>query len=213
VSSISESAATVYLTIGLYSSSASTGIVECLIWGAQLEAGAFPTSYIPTSGQTKTRAADLASIPVSAFGYNQSAGSLVIQYAPIFPYSGPYIAQLDDNTVSNRIYFQMTGANPSNITVGSIGAVTNMALTLNDVFGDNQNVKIGVGIKQNNCALSVDGSSPVLDTSYVESSIAFTNLRIGYFPVGDSQQANGHIKSIQYFPRRLTNAQLQKLTS
>jgi hypothetical protein len=39
-------------------------------WGVQLEAGSFPTSYIPTSGSPATRNPDIASISTSAFGYN-----------------------------------------------------------------------------------------------------------------------------------------------
>ena len=49
------------------------------IWGAQAEAASFPTSYIPTSGGTATRAADVASISGTNFTswFNQSAGTFV----------------------------------------------------------------------------------------------------------------------------------------
>jgi hypothetical protein len=59
--------------MGLYTQN---GSVEVVI--SQLEAGSFPTSYIPTAGSTATRAADVASIPTSAFGYNQKAGTLYV---------------------------------------------------------------------------------------------------------------------------------------
>jgi predicted hotdog family 3-hydroxylacyl-ACP dehydratase len=48
------------------------------IWGAQLEAGSFPTSYIKTEGATATRSADVASIATSEFGYNDAAGTLYV---------------------------------------------------------------------------------------------------------------------------------------
>jgi hypothetical protein len=48
------------------------------IWGAQLEEGSFATSFIKNEGAASTRAADVASIPVSKFGYNQTEGTLFV---------------------------------------------------------------------------------------------------------------------------------------
>jgi hypothetical protein len=55
------------------------------LWGAQSEIGSsFPTSYIPTSGSTVTRAADVASITGSNFSswYQQASGSFFLN-APL----------------------------------------------------------------------------------------------------------------------------------
>ena len=49
------------------------------VYGAQLEQGSFPTSYIPTSGSAVTRSADVASLAVSEFGYNQYQGTVVME--------------------------------------------------------------------------------------------------------------------------------------
>ena len=50
-----------------------------LVWGAQLEQGAFPTSYIPTTAAAVTRAADACSMPIAAW-YDQTKGSLQFEW-------------------------------------------------------------------------------------------------------------------------------------
>jgi hypothetical protein len=61
-----------------YTGDGTSGI---FIWGAQVEAGAFATSYIPTVASTVTRNADVVSMTGTNFSdwYNASAGSWFIQ--------------------------------------------------------------------------------------------------------------------------------------
>jgi hypothetical protein len=47
------------------------------IYGAQLEAGAFATSYIPTAAASVTRIADVASVATSQFPYSATEGTVV----------------------------------------------------------------------------------------------------------------------------------------
>ena len=61
---------------GSASTYAGDGDEAIYLWGAQLEVGSFPTSYIPTTTAAVTRSADLASITGSAFSgwYRQDEG-------------------------------------------------------------------------------------------------------------------------------------------
>jgi hypothetical protein len=78
-------------------------------------------------------------------------------------------------------------------------------------LSDAQTFKVAIGIKLNNFAVSVDGGAVVTDTTGTVSN-TLSQIDIGKLG-GGTQYLNGHIKSIKYYPRRLTNTQLQELTT
>lgn len=113
----------------------SAGSAQTFIaWGAQIEAGAFATSYIPTTTATATRAADVASITGANFSswYNQTEGTVFAETQQIGSILG-YTMALSDGTDNNRIaQFRSattlgsritrsgTSTNPSNITIADL---------------------------------------------------------------------------------------------
>ena len=190
--------------------------VDLLIWGYQAEAGDFPTSYIPTSGATATRAADVASIPVSEFGYNQNQGTVVVEFASKHrPWSG-FIRtfEIGKNGGANQI--SLIGTSGTNNTYASIVDNGSSQLTFSDTFfvqPDTNFYKVCMAMKENDFDMAYNSSLVVGDTSLTIPSIDSTNsLFIGSDRNGGSV-FSGHIKSIKYYPRRLTNAQLQELTT
>jgi hypothetical protein len=176
------------------------------LWGAQFEAGAFMTSYIPTTGTTATRAADVASITGSNFSswYNQTEGTLYGETQRLGDSTG-YIAALSDGTDTNRIaYFRSTTNLGSRLT--RAGTATNPG----DVTAPNLTLvrsvlaaKAGDAVAAANGTLSTSASPVALPT------VSQLNIALGgasTFPL------NGTIKRLTYWPTRLSDTTLQQIT-
>jgi hypothetical protein len=177
------------------------------IWGAQLEAGSFSTSYIPTSGSTATRSADVASIPVSAFGYNQSEGTVVVGYDAKYDSNPVRIVEFE-NTITDRItLYQGNDGAPAYVFVrkDSVTQATVQTANSAQVGVD----KIAVSATAEDTRICLNGGTVAEDTSTDMPPVV--NISLGQSTAGG--KLNGHIKSIKYYPRRLTNSQLQELTS
>jgi hypothetical protein len=179
------------------------------LWGAQLEAGSFPTSYISTTGTPATRAADVASISGSNFSswYRQDEGTV---FAEASPKSGAAFLGFNDGTTSNRIRLAHTGT-----TAASAVNVTGGALQFSDTSGAasfpvNTQGKAALAMKASDFALVGNTSSVVTSTGLMPSANQAT---IGA-SIGQATAAlNGPIARLTYWPARLPNDTLQTITT
>ena len=179
----------------------------------QVELGSFPTSYIKTTGSTASRSADVAKIDVDQFGYNQNEGTVVAEFDSNGSDGSDYprVFALSNTSGSDLARFLI---NPTNTTtVSVITSSSGVALTgWSGSISPNTAETIALAIKQDSFAASLSGASTQTDASGNMPAKADL-LAIGTQTNLGNNYLNGHIKSIKYYPRRLSDAQLVELTS
>ena len=260
-----------YRCIATYTTPASIGFQQCLIgvledgttksyagnnssgiyiWGAQLEQAPFPTSYIPTSGSTATRAVDTAQINGIQF-HNPSE---FVLYASGRSNTGASdtsssttecLVSLGDTTNNYRFMLRKYRFNPGDgVNTGFTFRYRNVADGINiDMFPnyydgqadgydtttiapiwDDFNIHrsalaFEAGVSTDNIRGCADGTlvAPAVTTPGSYSTVSnpgpytqATTLQIGNG--SSSGPFNGTISEVRYYPKRLTNAQLQTLT-
>jgi len=129
------------------------------LWGAQLEAGAFPTSYIPTTTATATRSADVADLISQAIANN--IRTLYLEFRS--PASGTRgVASLNDNTANERVNVLTSGTDPRLIVFDGGAEQANVN---GGTVTANQRTRVAVQINANDFAISINGAAVVTDTS------------------------------------------------
>lgn len=166
---------------------------EIHLWGAQLEQGAFATSYIPTTAAAATRNADVATITGANFSdwWQASKGGVLVRARPgTVSGTRPWV-QFDDgtaneiialrgNTINPELYIVNGGTPQAQIDAGTIAANTNYSLT---------------GWWANNdCKARLDSGAVVTDTSATIPTV--TQARLGS---DGTNYLNGHLASISYY--------------
>ena len=191
-------------------------------WGAQLEAGAFPTSYIPTSGSTATRNHDRVyyeNVDQTEW-FNKTEGTVVFEHTDV-PYSSstpvgyPAVgfARTSDGSSASAIQYFFTknygaaqylvritpGNDSANIDPpGGTGSAAPAS-------------KVGFVYKANDYALVRNGSLVGTDDSGAVPDAYM--LIFGMNGVTATEPNwNAHLKNLQYYPTRLSNTVLQNLT-
>ena len=185
------------------------------VWGAQIEQGSFPTSYIPTSGSTVTRSSDNASITGTNFTdfYNQTEGTFSVTAKPNEPNNGSnyyfIFEAADSSDYSNAMSvgkdngntYRLRPSKYSNLSDTSVAYTTNLVNIAIAGSGSGDGVAV------------VNGTVSATSTGTPSGTQDHNVLHIGNrFPGSSGGHYYGTIKSLKYYSKRLPNAQLQSLT-
>lgn len=189
-------------------------VVNCRISCAQLELGAIPTTYIPTTSAQVTRAADvITSTPIDSW-LSEAEGTILVSFRH-------YNASAADTTIL-ALDDGLTGqANQHVIRASGSGATIRYtprgdAVALGDVgiaaIPLGSQVRAVAAFGNNIFRASANGSIPVGFTAASQPS-SITRLRIGQRGADSSVRMCGHIQQIMVYPKMLTDAQIQRLGS
>jgi hypothetical protein len=207
-------ATTWYFFVGVDTRDASQSIKPAqtiFVWGAQTEVGAFPTSYTPTTAAAVTRAADsCVMLPASITSWFASPGgswsaefinfdaTMTGRNARIVGQAAAGgVAQLYEPASLNVA--QYDGAGPASPNLVTANAVTRAASTWAPGNG-----KI--------CLNGGSVAQAVMSTGYAictTSGIAFLASGAGVV----SESMTGYIRRVRYWPRVLSDAELQSVTT
>ena len=174
------------------------------LWGAQLEAGSFPTSYFPTAGATATRAADVASITGSNFTSFYRADEGTLHSTGRFYQLNSYAFQVETDSYGlslgkdNGSFFRLRAQQFSSLSDSSRAFTTNQ-------------VKLAVAGEANNAASAFNGVISATSTANPSVTAQPAALSIGA-RIGGTGQYSGTISRLTYWPVRLPDATLQALT-
>jgi hypothetical protein len=198
---------------------AGDGTSGFLLWGAQLEAGSFATSYIPTTTSSVVRSADVCSITGANFTgfYNPVEGSLAtsaIFNAPVAYGITQAIVDINDTTTANRLRIFRTFSSGFASLSNTSNSTPNVAILDTAATQPLVTQKFSSGFKLNDYAFYVNNAQIGTD-NLGAMPISVTTFTIGDASAGFSPRLylNGTIAAIRYYRKRLPNAKLQALTA
>jgi hypothetical protein len=181
------------------------------IFGAQLEEGSYPTSYIVSnSGSATTRIAEVCDGSGNASTFNDSEGVLMVQAGALADDLTNRQISLSDGTTSNRIVFRYftSLSNQVSLTVIDGGVIQAEINYQTEDIKDTS--KYAIKYKVNDFSLWVNGFEVGVDTS---GSVPTGLSALSFSNAGGTLPFYGKTKQIQYFDSALTDSELETLTS
>ena len=176
----------------------------------QIELGASPTSFIPTTSGAVSRAADVISASGALVSglIGQTEGTIYVEFN-VAPVSAEgYVVRVGTASFNNTIAITRTSSNNVTVLVRSNGANTFTPASFNAGLGM---VKVAVAYANANFAFYVNGTQISTSSAALSFTESLAAIRLGSF--SDSTAfLNDRIRPVALYTTRLTDAQLAELT-
>jgi hypothetical protein len=180
-------------------------------WGAQLEAGSFPTSYIPTTTGSVVRSADVCSITGANFTsfYNSTSGTLLSEASiSNLISSNRGIVQIDNGTNGSVLRHVYSFAEGGFTSIIRAGADTPTVLSI--ILGTASTIQKRIIAYEGTSFASVTNGGAVA-TATRTMPTGLNAMKIGNLAESPFY-LSGHIAAIRFYKKRLPNAKIQALT-
>jgi hypothetical protein len=175
---------------------------------AQLETGAFATSFIPTAASQVTRTADVATMTGTNFSdwFNASEGAFAVQASSTNTSTTNAVLLSCHNTATNLI--DLTNQSDGQF-IGRVRANNaNVAQMANGPVIDGATETYAIAYKTASMAVSNKGAAPTTSAVAYSFTANPNTLAIGANQIG-TQQINGYMRKLMFYPQRIINAEVQ----
>ena len=180
------------------------------LWGAQLEAGSYSTSYIPTTSASVTRNRDVCVKTGISSLINSTEGVLYAEINALkYPVDVNNWLTITDGTNANSvgIQFETNGKATGRIEVGGVGQAS---ITTSVDYSNF--IKVAFKYKENDFAWWVNGVEVGTDLSGITfPSNTLNSLQFAYGAGGNNW--NGNVQNVMVFPTVLSDDELATLTT
>jgi len=188
------------------------GTSSIFVWGAQVEASPIATSYIPTTTASVTRNKDDITLGSASSLIGQTEGTIYIEVDwRLATGTNQFLLSVDNNFANHLvIYTSFSVAQLRMFAVANSVVVTDQGESYTSYSGIQ---KFAFAYKTNDFELYRNGSSISSDTSGSLASLAtLTNIDVGQY-YNAQGQANMHIRAVALYPKRLSDAECEALTT
>jgi len=174
---------------------------------AQLEAGSYATSYIPTSGSAVTRSAETCNGAGNSNVFNDSEGVLYAEIAKDTTSVDGGVA-ISDSSYTNRVLFYFDTSGNIRAYVYSSGVQANIITSGLDYT---QNNKLALKYSATSTKFFVNGFQ--VGSTDTSSTMPVGLSELVFDDGGGGSDFYGKVKDVRYYNTALSDSELQALTS